>query len=95
MRRSPRRPQFDERIDIWDDANDPRAIGVSFDAEGTPKAPVDLVREGVCRALVHDRRTAKRPGTRSTGHAVPGGEICGPMPDQPVPGRRRRSRPRT
>ncbi len=76
----PKAALLDESIDIWDDVNDPRAIGVSFDAEGTPKAQRVLIREGVCRALVHDRRTAKRAGTRSTGHAVPGGEVTGPMP---------------
>ncbi len=76
----PKAALLDESIDIWDDVNDPRAIGVSFDAEGTPKAQRVLVREGVCRALVHDRRTAKRTGTRSSGHAVPGGEVSGPMP---------------
>ena len=76
----PKAALLDESIDIWDDVNDPRSIGVSFDAEGTPKAQRVLVREGVCRALVHDRRTAKRAGTRSTGHAVPGGEVSGPMP---------------
>jgi predicted Zn-dependent protease len=76
----PKAALLDESIDIWDDVNDPRSIGVSFDAEGTPKAQRVLVREGVCRALVHDRRTAKRTGTRSSGHAVPGGEVSGPMP---------------
>ncbi|MEA2687185.1 MAG: hypothetical protein QOE93_2380 [Actinomycetota bacterium] len=76
----PKAALLDESINIWDDVNDPRAIGVSFDAEGTPKAQRVLVRDGVCRALVHDRRTAKRSGTRSTGHAVPGGEVSGPMP---------------
>ncbi len=76
----PKAALLDESIDIWDDVNDPRAIGVSFDAEGTPKSQRVLVREGVCRALVHDRRTAKRAGTRSSGHAVPGGEVSGPMP---------------
>ena len=76
----PKAALMDESIDIWDDVNDPRAIGVSFDAEGTPKSQRMLVREGVCRALVHDRRTAKRAGTRSSGHAVPGGEVSGPVP---------------
>ncbi|MEA2716754.1 MAG: hypothetical protein QOI99_1071 [Actinomycetota bacterium] len=76
----PKAALLDEAVDIWDDVNDPRSIGVSFDAEGTPKAQRVLVREGVCRALVHDRRTAKRTGTRSTGHAVPGGEVGGPVP---------------
>jgi predicted Zn-dependent protease len=72
--------QFDPDISIWDDALDPRAIGVSFDAEGTPKAAVDLVLEGVSNALVHDRRTAAKAKVRSTGHAVEGGETWGPMP---------------
>jgi predicted Zn-dependent protease len=76
----PKAALLDESIDIWDDVNDPRSIGVSFDAEGTPKAQRVLVRAGVCRALVHDRRTAKRTGTRSSGHAVAGGEVSGPMP---------------
>jgi len=76
----PKAALLDESIDIWDDVNDHRSIGVSFDAEGTPKSQRMLVREGVCRALVHDRRTAKRAGTRSSGHAVPGGEVSGPVP---------------
>jgi predicted Zn-dependent protease len=76
----PKAALLDESVDIWDDVNDPRSIGVAFDAEGTPKSQRVLVREGVCRALVHDRRTAKRTGTRSTGHAVPGGEVGGPVP---------------
>ena len=74
------RAQLDQAITLWDDALDPRAVGRAFDAEGTPKRRLDLVEEGVCLALAHDRRTAKRAGgtTESTGHAGGGnsGGIC-------------------
>jgi predicted Zn-dependent protease len=72
--------QFDTCVHIKDDALDPRAIGIGYDAEGTPKRTLDLVRAGVSSALVHDRRTARKAGVESTGHAVPGGESWGPMP---------------
>jgi len=64
--------QLDPAITLWDDATDARAVGRAFDAEGTPKRRLDLVGDGVCLALAHDRRTARRAGgaTRSTGHAV-------------------------
>ena len=74
------RAQLDPALNLWDDATDPRAIGRAFDAEGTPKRRLDLVADGVCLALAHDRRTAKRAGggTRSTGHAGGGnsGGVC-------------------
>ena len=37
--------QFDDRISLWDDGTDPRALGRPYDAEGTPKRRVDLVTE--------------------------------------------------
>ena len=46
--------QFDDAITLADDVTDPRAIGVPFDDEGTPKRRVDLVRAGVTAGLVHD-----------------------------------------
>ncbi len=64
--------QFDERISLADDPAHPMTTGVGFDAEGTPKRRVELVRAGVTSALVHDRRTAKALGAESTGHAVAG-----------------------
>lgn len=70
--------QMDPAITIDDDATDPRALGLVFDAEGTPKAPVALVAGGSSVGLVHDRRTAAAAGTASTGHAVAGGERYGP-----------------
>ena len=71
--------QFDGSINIWDDATDPRALYVPFDAEGTPKRSTRLVRKGVTRSLVHNRRTAAKAGLESTGHAVPGGDVFGPF----------------
>ena len=38
--------QLDPAVTLWDDATDPRAVSRGFDAEGTPKRRVDLVREG-------------------------------------------------
>jgi predicted Zn-dependent protease len=69
--------QLDPSITLWDDATDPRAISRGFDAEGTPKRRLDLVRAGVPVALCHDRRTAAKAGTESTGHGMAGGESAG------------------
>jgi predicted Zn-dependent protease len=73
--------QFDPAVTLDDDATDPAAIGAGFDAEGTPKRPTPLVAAGVSGGPVHDRRTAAEAGTESTGHAVPGGERFGAMPE--------------
>jgi len=45
--------------------------GRGFDLEGMPRKRVGLIENGVLRALVHDRVTAKKMKTRSTGHAGP------------------------
>ena len=76
--------QFDAAVTLCDDATHPAGNGLVFDAEGTPRRPLDLVVGGVSSALVHDRRTAARAGTQSTGHAVAGGESFGPMALNPV-----------
>ena len=72
--------QLDPAISLWDDATDPRAVGYTFDSEGTPKRRVDFVDRGVSVGLAHDRRTAHKMGAESTGHAVPGGESFGAFP---------------
>ncbi|HEX2046682.1 MAG TPA: TldD/PmbA family protein [Acidimicrobiales bacterium] len=69
--------QLDRAVTIWDDATDPRAISRGFDGEGTPKRRVDLVDKGVPTALCHDRRTAAKAGTESTGHGLGGGHSGG------------------
>src|SRR5687768_14169576 len=70
--------QFDGSIDIWDDVIDPRTVGHSFDAEGTPKRRVDLVKAGVTSGIVHDRCTVKKAGIESTGHSI-GDDVIGPF----------------
>ncbi len=72
--------QFDERFDMWDDVTDPRAIGIPFDTEGTPKGRLDLVTAGVTRGVAHNRKTAKKFGVASTGNNIPGSEGWGPVP---------------
>jgi predicted Zn-dependent protease len=62
--------QWDEPIEIWDDATDVRALGQPFDPEGTPKRRCDLVRGGVSVGLTHDRRSARLAGDEPTGHSV-------------------------
>ena len=71
--------QFDERLSVWDDATDPRALGLPFDFEGTPKRHVDFVRDGVVVGLAHDRRTAAKVGEASTGHHSTGSDAWGPL----------------
>jgi predicted Zn-dependent protease len=73
-------PQFDPAVSIWDDATAPEALGVAFDTDGTPKRRLELVQAGVSNALAHDRRTARKMGAESTGHAVPESDNYGPIP---------------
>ena len=72
--------QFDEAVTIRDDVGHPEQIGVAFDAEGTPKRAVDLVRDGRTAAVLHDRRTGAKAGVGSTGHAVSSAYNWGPIP---------------
>ena len=77
--------QFDPAITLLEDPEDPRAIGLPFDAEGTPRSRFSLVDAGVTAALAHDRRTAKRAGgdAQTTGNAIPGGQGFGTVPLNP------------
>ncbi|MCP4251096.1 MAG: TldD/PmbA family protein, partial [bacterium] len=72
--------QFDPAITIDDDYADALAVGLAFDADGTPKRKVTMVDAGVSASLAHDLRTAKRAGTGTTGHALPGGDAFGALP---------------
>lgn len=72
--------QFDPALTLADDVTHPLAVGVPFDAEGTPKRRVELVRDGVTSSLIHDRRTAKALDAESTGHAVAGAGAWGAIP---------------
>lgn len=66
----PGEAQFDPSFSMWDDAADERSVGLNFDAEGTPSAYLDLVKDGVTGDLAHDRRSAAKAGVKSTGHAT-------------------------
>jgi predicted Zn-dependent protease len=72
--------QFDPAVTFVEDVTTPRALGLPFDSEGTPKRRLGLVESGVTRNVAHDRRTAAQAGTESTGNAFPGGRAIGPMP---------------
>ena len=76
----PGEAQFDAAISLADDVGHPMAVGIGFDAEGTPKRRVEVVRTGVTSGLIHDRRTAKALGAESTGNAVPGAGSLGALP---------------
>ncbi|MDJ0664140.1 MAG: TldD/PmbA family protein [Acidimicrobiia bacterium] len=72
--------QFDAALNLYDDVHDVRAIGVGFDAEGTPRRRLDLIKNGVTEAVAHNRRSAAKAGTHSTGHGDPGSDQWGPIP---------------
>lgn len=71
--------QFDERITMTDEPLSDGAIGEAFDVEGTPKATMTLVERGVTRGIVHDRRSARKAGTESTGHGWANSATWGPF----------------
>jgi predicted Zn-dependent protease len=59
--------QFDPAITLVDD---PLAVGLEFDNEGTPRQRLVLVDRGTTVSLTHDRRSAAEAGAASTGHAA-------------------------
>ncbi|BBH64694.1 peptidase U62 [Actinoplanes sp. OR16] len=72
--------QFDPSVTIVDEPLGSRtepAPGLPFDAEGTPRRSLVLVRDGVTSAVTHDRTSAAQAGTPSTGHASPGSRSWG------------------
>ncbi len=72
--------QLDPALTIREDVTHPRMAGLGFDPEGTPRRPFDLVRDGVSRAILHDRRTAAKADARSTGNAALGPNPWGVVP---------------
>ncbi len=57
--------QLDPAITLVDD---PLAVGLGHDSQGTPRGRLVLVDAGRTVAVTHDRRTAAEAGTVSTGH---------------------------
>ena len=62
-------PRFDPSVTLVDDAFDPRALGVSFDSEGTTRDRLALIDSGVTPTLLHDRRTAAHFSVAPNGRA--------------------------
>jgi PmbA protein len=68
-------------VNLSDSPRFQRTLPQAFDAEGTPKAPLPLIQDGVAHRVVHDIRSAALMGAASTGHALaPGGAPSGPHP---------------
>jgi PmbA protein len=67
-------------LTIEDNALDGGAPGLPFDFEGQPRSRVTLIENGVLKSPVHDRKTAKKCKTASTGHALPQPSYMGPIP---------------
>ena len=68
-----------ENVSIWDDGADPTGLPATIDFEGVARTRVDLIRDGIANAVVHDAATGSRAGTGSTGHALPAPNLFGPM----------------
>lgn len=60
-----------ESVTIRDDCRDPGLFPYPFDYEGVSTQPVDIIRAGVCNAVLYDTPTAQRDGVASTGHSLP------------------------
>jgi len=69
-----------ENVSIWDDGLDRAGLPIPFDFEGMPKQRVDLITNGVAKAVVYDSYTANKEGKESTGHALPAPNSYGPLP---------------
>ncbi|NUP46206.1 MAG: TldD/PmbA family protein [Catenulispora sp.] len=72
--------QFDPSVTLVDDPLSGPAAGAVFDVEGTPRDVLTLVRDGVTRAVAHDRRSALEAGVASTGHASAESAVHGAEP---------------
>jgi predicted Zn-dependent protease len=74
--------QFDPSVTILDEPLGSRgepAPGLPFDVEGTPRESLVLVRDGVTKAVTHDRSSAAEAGAESTGHASQSSRTWGPI----------------
>jgi predicted Zn-dependent protease len=74
--------QFDPSITLVDEplgSRDEPAPGLPFDTEGTPRQSLVLVRDGVTKAVTHDRASAATTGGVSTGHASGSSRTWGPI----------------
>jgi PmbA protein len=64
-------------LSIRDNGLNPGNIGAStFDGEGTPTAPLDLLEGGVLSHFLHSEATARAFGVAPTGHAGMGAKVA-------------------
>ncbi|MEA2030533.1 MAG: TldD/PmbA family protein [candidate division Zixibacteria bacterium] len=59
-----------EMITIYDNGLDTKSVAFPFDFEGVPKKKVMFLDKGVAKGVVHDRASAVKSKTKSTGHAI-------------------------
>ncbi|MBI5893918.1 MAG: TldD/PmbA family protein [Deltaproteobacteria bacterium] len=71
---------MDKNITIYDDASDLSGFPVPFDFEGVSKKRLDIVKNGVAKAIAFDSLLAKKRKKKTTGHALIPEEIEGPFP---------------
>jgi len=69
--------QFDPALSFVDD---PLALGLGYDAEGSPRRLLPLVEAGTTVGVTHDRRSAAEAGVESTGHHGEATVAFGPVP---------------
>lgn len=55
-------------VTVADDVYHPSSVGIGFDFEGVPKQRVAVIDHGTATNPVTDLKTAKKLGTKSTGH---------------------------
>ncbi|MEI6046441.1 MAG: TldD/PmbA family protein, partial [Chloroflexota bacterium] len=68
-------------ITIYDDGSDPQGLVNPFDAEGVARQRVNLIEQGICKAVVYDSYTANREaGKQNTGHSIGVQGDMGPIP---------------
>lgn len=63
-------------LSVYDDGLYPGFVGASaFDGEGTPTRRVELIQNGILTGFLHSAGTAKRMGSKPTGHANIGAKV--------------------
>ena len=74
------KPIMGKNISIWDDGFDPAGVPMPFDFEGVPKQRVNMIEDGVAKAVVYNTISAKKGSTTSTGHALSPDEEVSALP---------------
>ncbi len=72
---------FDQRLTVVDDPHDPNGEPFAFDGEGVPTQRVELITDGVFKAIAYDQKTAKKDGVKSTGNGNVPPATHGPFPN--------------